>query len=76
MTYGHLSKEEQERKILNIDMIEAVLSSQKLVIDIPNYVNGRPTPINAALIKTSLWLMLKHYMSPQEVHEVLVAFEI
>ena len=57
-------------------MIEAVLSSQKLVIDIPNYVNGRPTAINAQLIKTSIWLIQKNYMQPQEIHNVLVAFEM
>ena len=76
MSYGYLPIDEQEKKLLDIDMIESVLSSQKLVIDIPNYVNGRPTPINAQLIKTSIWLVQKNYMQPQEIHHTLVAFEM
>ena len=39
-------RDEEDGVKLDVYDIEKVLSNQRLVLDIPNYVNGRPTPIN------------------------------
>ena len=73
---GQFQRDEEDAVSIYLEDIEKVLSSQKLILDIPNYVNGRPTPINALLIKSALWLNLKSFMQLNEIHEVLIAFEI
>ena len=52
-----------------------MLSSQQLIIEIPDYVNGRSTPINAELIKTALWIWLKQIMEPSELREAFLCYE-
>ena len=39
-------KDRDDELRLQVFDVEKVLSNQRLALDIPNYVNGRPTPIN------------------------------
>ena len=73
--FSQMSVEDQYMYMIDISMVEKVLSSKKLMIDIPNYVNGRPTHINAELIKASVWLMTKSVMTNKEIHNCLLAYE-
>ena len=57
-----------------IRLVVGVLDDSKLNALISS-VNGRPTPVNVALIKACIWLTYKHFMQPYEIHEVLVAYE-
>jgi hypothetical protein len=66
---------EKDNYMLKVSMIDSILMDEKLNIEIPNYINGRPTKINALLIRTSIWLTLKNYMDEGEIHATLVAFE-
>ena len=44
-------------------------------IEIPNYVNGKPSSLNAELIKTALWLRHKGFMESEEMHNALKCYE-
>ena len=59
----------------DVQLVERVLSDAKLITEIPNYVNGRPTNLNVKIIKTGLWIWKKNLMEPREIHECLIAFE-
>jgi hypothetical protein len=48
---------------IDISMIEKVLSSHELFVNIPNYVNGKSTNVNISLIKTSLAILMKGYLT-------------
>ena len=61
--------------MFKVSMIESILMDEKLNIEIPNYINGRPTRVNALLIQTSIWLIQKNYMSEGDIHNSLIAFE-
>ena len=56
-------------------LIEQVLSSQQLINDIPNYINGRSAQNNLKLIKTAIWVFVNNFMDPEEIHKTLLAFE-
>jgi hypothetical protein len=45
-------------------VLEKVLSDPRLNVDIPNYINGRPTNLNSSLILTTVWLTQKNLMDP------------
>jgi hypothetical protein len=61
--------------MISIRTVEHVLSSSSLIIDIPNYVNGRSTAINAEMIKTSIWIYKKGLMDCNEIHRGLNSYE-
>lgn len=56
-------------------VIEKVLSSTELCMDIPNYINGRSTQLNAQIVLTSLWVHIKGLMEMDEIHETMKCFE-
>ena len=60
---------------MDIRLIEQVLSSQQLINDIPNYINGRSAQNNLKLIKTAIWVFVNNIMDPEEIHKTLLAFE-
>jgi hypothetical protein len=70
-----MKKHEKDKYMIKISMIDQILMDEKLNIEIPNYINGRPTKINALLIETAIWLILKNYMNEGEIHSTMVAFE-
>ena len=74
-SFTSLEMHEQLNYKIEIIHLEKVLSSQKLEIEIPNYVNGRPSSINSELIKTALWIWLKTFMEPEEMHMVLKCYD-
>jgi hypothetical protein len=45
-----MKKWEKDSYMIKVSMIEQILMDEKLNIEIPNYINGRPTKINALLI--------------------------
>lgn len=57
LNFGAMSRAEGDNYMLKVSMIDGILLDEKLNIEIPNYINGRPTKINALLIRTSIWLM-------------------
>ena len=60
---------------VEIRLIEQVLSSQQLINDIPNYINGRSAQNNLKLIKTAIWVFVNNIMDAEEIHKTLLAFE-
>ena len=70
-----LPRDEQSRYQISIKTLEGVLSSSNIIIDIPNYVNGRSTAINAEMIKTSIWIYKKGLMDCNEIHAGLNSYE-
>ena len=60
---------------IDICMIEKVLSSHDLFVNVPNYVNGKSTSVNINLIKTSLAILMKGYLTFQQIHEIMIAFD-
>lgn len=70
-----LSKEEQDNYKLPLRLVEQVLSSQALILAIPNYTNARSTAINVQLIKACIWIWQKGLMEPKDIHDVLTAYE-
>jgi hypothetical protein len=70
-----MTSNERDHYMLQVSMIDQILMDEKMNIEIPNYINGRPTKINALLIRTAIWLVLKNYMNEGEIHNTLVAFE-
>lgn len=61
--------------MISIKTLEGVLSSSNIIIDIPNYVNGRSTSINVEMIKTSIWIYKKGLMDCKEIHSGLYSYE-
>jgi hypothetical protein len=61
--------------MFKVSMVDSILMDEKLNIEIPNYINGRPTRVNALLIQTSIWLIQKNYMSEGDIHSSLIVFE-
>ena len=57
-------------------MLEGVLSSSSIIIDIPNYVNGRSTAVNVDMIKTSIWIYKRGLMDCNELKKGLMGYEI
>ena len=64
-----------EKFRIDIWMIEKVLGSNELFVRIPNYVNGKSTNINMSLIRTALAILIKGYLTYQQIHEIMIAFE-
>jgi hypothetical protein len=73
---SQLNSDEADKFKINVWMIEKILSSHELFVSIPNYVNSKPTQVNIALIKTALAILVKGYLSLQQIHEVVMAFDI
>jgi hypothetical protein len=63
-SFDQLSQLQSENYMIDLSIIESVLSDPRLNIDIPNYINGRPTNLNSSLILTTIWLTQKQFMSP------------
>lgn len=75
LNFKTMKKIEKDRYMLDVSLIDSILMDEKLNIDIPNYINGRPTRINSLLIQTSIWLIQKNYMDEGDIHATIIAFE-
>lgn len=73
--FENLTLDQQNNYMIDLFILEKVLSDPKLNVDIPNYINGRPTNLNSSLVLTTVWLTQKNFMQPSEVHQCLIAFE-
>ena len=73
--FSQLTITHQENYLIDLIILEKVLSDPRLNIDIPNYINGRPTNLNSSLILATVWLTQKNFMEPQDIHQCLMAFE-
>ena len=63
MSFEHLSPEDVANLKIDVWMIEKVLTSQSLFINIPNYVNGKSTNVNINLINASLAIVLRGFLT-------------
>lgn len=74
-SFSSLDQDQQDKYIIELKVIEKVLNSSEITLDIPNYINGRSTHINAQIILTSLWVHVKGLMELDEIHETLKCYE-
>ena len=74
-SFKALLPEEQDDYKLDLRLVEKVLSSSRLIMDIPDYVNGRSTAVNAELIKVSLWIWDKQFIELEEIHMAFQCYE-
>jgi hypothetical protein len=74
-SFNALEMDRLEKVSIEMKVIEKVLSSSEINLDIPNYINGRSTQINSQIIMTSLWIHIKGYMELDEIHEALKCYE-
>ena len=74
-SFKKFSNHQQDNYQLPIWMMQEVLSDEKLVVLIPNYVNGRPTKINTKLIMAAIWLSHRNFMEMAEMHELLMSYD-
>lgn len=75
-TFEGLTKVQAE--ILKFDVVEIlkILRCKDLFLNIPNYVNDKPTHININLIKSALVVFLKGYLTCQQIRDAANAFDI
>ena len=50
INFQTMTKHERDQYMIKVSYIDQILTDEKLNIEIPNYINGRPTKINALLI--------------------------